>query len=55
MKELAADYLGQHAVPKKRPRSVESDRSMLDRITFCRGSEARRSAPSNRATSTRCM
>jgi integrase len=36
MKELAADYLEQHAVPKKRPRSVESDRSMLDRIILPR-------------------
>ena len=32
MKEFAADYLEQHAIPKKRPRSVENDRSMLDRI-----------------------
>ena len=36
MKELAADYLEHHAVPKKRPRSVENDRSMLDRIILPR-------------------
>ncbi|MCP4319521.1 MAG: tyrosine-type recombinase/integrase [Hyphomicrobiales bacterium] len=36
MKELAADYLEQHAIPKKRPRSVENDRSMLDRIILPR-------------------
>lgn len=36
VKELAADYLEQHAVPKKRPRSVENDRSMLDRIILPR-------------------
>lgn len=32
MKELAADYLERHAVPKKRPASVRDDRSMLDRF-----------------------
>jgi integrase len=32
MAQLAADYLEQHAIPKKRPRSVENDRSMIDRI-----------------------
>ncbi len=36
VKELAADYLEQHAIPKKRPRSVENDRSMLDRIILPR-------------------
>ena len=36
MKEFAADYLEQHAIPKKRPRSVENDRSMLDRIILPR-------------------
>jgi integrase len=36
MKELAADYLEQHALPKKRTRSVENDRSMLDRIILPR-------------------
>jgi integrase len=36
MKELAADYLEQHALPKKRARSVENDRSMLDRIILPR-------------------
>jgi integrase len=36
MRELAADYLEQHALPKKRARSVESDRSMLDRIILPR-------------------
>jgi integrase len=36
VKDLAADYLEQHAVPKKRPRSVENDRSMLDRIILPR-------------------
>jgi integrase len=30
--DLAADYLTHHAVPKKRPKSVRDDRSMLDRI-----------------------
>jgi hypothetical protein len=32
MRELAADYLEHHAVPKKRAKSVENDRSMIDRI-----------------------
>jgi integrase len=36
MSELAADYLEQHALPKKRPRSVENDRYMLDRIILPR-------------------
>ena len=36
MKALAADYLAHHAVPKKRPRSVQKDRSMLDRIILPR-------------------
>jgi integrase len=36
VKELAADYLQQHALPKKRARSAESDRSMLDRIILPR-------------------
>jgi integrase len=36
VKELAADYLEHHALPKKRPRSVSSDRSMLDRIILPR-------------------
>ncbi|MDA1129788.1 MAG: tyrosine-type recombinase/integrase, partial [Chloroflexi bacterium] len=36
MKELAADYLEYHAIPKKRPRSVENDRSMIDRIILPR-------------------
>ena len=36
VKELAADYLQQHALPKKRARSVESDRSMIDRIILPR-------------------
>src|SRR6476469_4583171 len=36
MRELAADYLEQHAVPKKRPRSVDNDRSMIDRIILHR-------------------
>src|SRR4051812_30096036 len=30
--DLASDYLANHAVPKKRPKSVREDRSMLDRI-----------------------
>ena len=30
--DLAADYLAHHATPKKRPKSVRDDRSMLDRI-----------------------
>lgn len=36
MKQLAADYLEQHAIPQKRARSVENDRSMLDRIILPR-------------------
>jgi hypothetical protein len=36
MRQLAADYLEQHAVPKKRPRSVTNDRSMIDRIILPR-------------------
>lgn len=36
MKALAADYLEHHAIPKKRPRSVQKDRSMLDRIILPR-------------------
>lgn len=36
MKELAADYLEHHALPKKRARSVENDRSMIDRIILPR-------------------
>jgi hypothetical protein len=36
IKQLAADYLDRHAVPKKRARSAEGDRSMLDRIILPR-------------------
>jgi hypothetical protein len=36
MRQLAADYLEQHAIPKKRARSVENDRSMIDRIILPR-------------------
>jgi integrase len=36
MRQLAADYLEQHAIPKKRPRSVKNDRSMIDRIILPR-------------------
>ena len=36
MRHLAADYLEQHAIPKKRPRSVENDRSMINRIILPR-------------------
>ena len=36
VRQLAADYLEQHAFPKKRKRSVENDRSMLDRIILPR-------------------
>lgn len=32
--DLAADYLERHAVPKKRPKSVRDDRSMLDNIVL---------------------
>jgi integrase len=32
--DLAADYLERHAVPKKRPKSVREDRSMLDNIVL---------------------
>lgn len=31
MRELATAYLHQHAIPKKRPRSVGNDRSMIER------------------------
>src|SRR3954464_12819417 len=43
--DLAADYLAHHAVPKKRPKSVRDDRSMLDRIS-CRSSGRKRSTRS---------
>jgi integrase len=36
IKELAAAYLEHHALPKKRPKSVTNDRSMLDRIVLPR-------------------
>jgi integrase len=36
MRQLAADYLEQHAIPKKRTRSVENDRSMINRIILPR-------------------
>jgi Arm DNA-binding domain/Phage integrase, N-terminal SAM-like domain len=36
MRHLAADYLEQHAVPKKRARSVKNDRSMIDRVILPR-------------------
>jgi integrase len=36
MRQLAADYLEQHAVPKKRARSVKNDCSMIDRIILPR-------------------
>jgi hypothetical protein len=36
MRQLAADYLEQHAIPKKRARSVMNDRSMIDRIILPR-------------------
>jgi integrase len=36
MRHLAIDYLEQHAIPKKRPRSIENDRSMIDRIIIPR-------------------
>jgi integrase len=36
MRQLAADYLEQHAVPKKRARSVKNDRSMIDRVILPR-------------------
>jgi integrase len=36
MRHLAADYLEQHAVPKKRPRSIDNDRSMINRIILPR-------------------
>ena len=32
VKHLAKDYLEQHAVPKKRPRSIVNDRSLIERI-----------------------
>src|SRR5262245_9816941 len=34
IQHLSADYLEQHAIPKKRPRSVEIDRSMISRIVL---------------------
>ena len=33
---LADEYLSKHAVPKKRPKSVKNDRSMLDRFVLPR-------------------
>lgn len=40
VKDLAADYLEKHAVPKKRPRSIATDRSMIGRIIVpCLGSK----------------
>jgi integrase len=36
MRHLAVDYLEQHAIPKKRPRSVGNDRSMINRIILPR-------------------
>jgi integrase len=36
MKQLAMEYLDQHAVPKKRPRSVKNDRAMIERIILPR-------------------
>jgi integrase len=36
MRQLAADYIEQHAIPKKRARSVENDRSMINRIILPR-------------------
>src|SRR5262249_38008016 len=36
VRRLAADYLAHHAIPKKRARSVENDRSMIDRIILPR-------------------
>lgn len=40
LSDLAADYLEKYAIPKKRPKSVRDDRSMLDNIILPRlGSE----------------
>jgi integrase len=36
MRQLAADYLEHHAIPKKRARSVENDRSIINRIILPR-------------------
>jgi Phage integrase, N-terminal SAM-like domain len=36
MRQLAADYLEQHAIPKKRARSVANDRSMINRTILPR-------------------
>jgi len=36
MRDLATDYLEQHAVPKKRARSIDNDRSMINRIVLPR-------------------
>lgn len=36
IRDLAADYLEHHALPKKRARSVANDRSMIDRIILPR-------------------
>jgi integrase len=36
MADLAADYLERHAIPKKGPKSVRDDRSMLDNIILLR-------------------
>lgn len=32
--DLADDYLNKHAIPKKRPKSIQEDRSMLTRLIF---------------------
>lgn len=36
MRELAKEYLERHAIPKKRPKSVANDRSMLERLVLPR-------------------
>ena len=34
LRELAVEYLAKHATPKKRPKSVKNDQSMLDRFVI---------------------
>src|SRR3954452_1225480 len=48
VRQLAADYLEQHALPKERKRSVENDRSMLYRIIFTRFGSKKVSAVQSR-------
>ena len=46
--DLAADYLQRHALPNKRPESVRSDRSMLDRVVLPRLGKVKAAAVTRR-------